>query len=356
MGAGTPRERRSPGRSTAAPARPQRGDELELEVDSLAFGGEGVARLGDARLRGVRGRARSPATACAPSCTSASAPTPTRARWRCSRRAPKRIAPRAITRGCPGRCSPTSASSRSSTARSREALRADRRPGGLRARGDRAGARTVALPQQARVLVRQRRRGRAACAAFTRRRRGNAVADGRLPARLRARQPRARARAGVVPRAGPAARGSGARRGRDAASRSGPRPTGACGCATSSSARVGAPAACRSGSSPPTASSTPAPLAAALARGPRRRARGRAVDALGPARRDHHGGDTELVWGEDELPERLGELDLRISARGVLPDQHRDGRGALRGGRASTPRSRAGSACTTSTAGSARSR
>ncbi len=27
--------------------RPQRGDELELTVDSLAFGGEGVARLGD---------------------------------------------------------------------------------------------------------------------------------------------------------------------------------------------------------------------------------------------------------------------------------------------------------------------
>jgi 23S rRNA (uracil1939-C5)-methyltransferase len=27
--------------------RPQRGDELELQVDSLAFGGEGVARLGE---------------------------------------------------------------------------------------------------------------------------------------------------------------------------------------------------------------------------------------------------------------------------------------------------------------------
>ena len=26
------------------------------------------------------------------------------------------------------------------------------------------------------------------------------------------------------------------------------------------------------------------------------------------------GGETELVWGEAELPERLGELDLRISA------------------------------------------
>ncbi len=33
--------------AAAPPTRPQRGDELELEIDSLAFGGEGVARLGD---------------------------------------------------------------------------------------------------------------------------------------------------------------------------------------------------------------------------------------------------------------------------------------------------------------------
>jgi 23S rRNA (uracil1939-C5)-methyltransferase len=32
---------------TEEPPRPQRGDELELTIDSLAFGGEGVARLGD---------------------------------------------------------------------------------------------------------------------------------------------------------------------------------------------------------------------------------------------------------------------------------------------------------------------
>ena len=31
--------------TTAAPARPQRGDELELRIDSLAYGGAGVARL-----------------------------------------------------------------------------------------------------------------------------------------------------------------------------------------------------------------------------------------------------------------------------------------------------------------------
>ena len=32
---------------TSASPRPQRGDELELTIESLAFGGEGVARLGD---------------------------------------------------------------------------------------------------------------------------------------------------------------------------------------------------------------------------------------------------------------------------------------------------------------------
>jgi 23S rRNA (uracil1939-C5)-methyltransferase len=32
--------------STAVPARPQRGDELDLRIDSLAYGGAGVARLG----------------------------------------------------------------------------------------------------------------------------------------------------------------------------------------------------------------------------------------------------------------------------------------------------------------------
>src|SRR5271163_741571 len=36
----------SPSSGESSP-RPQRGDELELQIDSLAFGGEGVARLGD---------------------------------------------------------------------------------------------------------------------------------------------------------------------------------------------------------------------------------------------------------------------------------------------------------------------
>src|SRR5258707_7318689 len=55
-------------------------------------------------------------------------------------------------------------------------------------------------------------------------------------------------------------------------------------------------------------------LAAALAEG-----LGESLDGVLWTRSDRpaettQGGDTELVWGEGELPERLAELDLRISA------------------------------------------
>jgi len=40
-------EQQGQGGVTQAAPRPQRGEELELEIDSLAFGGEGVARLGE---------------------------------------------------------------------------------------------------------------------------------------------------------------------------------------------------------------------------------------------------------------------------------------------------------------------
>ncbi|MCW3033838.1 MAG: rRNA (uracil1939-C5)-methyltransferase [Solirubrobacteraceae bacterium] len=55
-------------------------------------------------------------------------------------------------------------------------------------------------------------------------------------------------------------------------------------------------------------------LAAALAKG-----LGESLDGVLWTRSDRpaettQGGETELVWGEGELPERLGELDLRISA------------------------------------------
>jgi 23S rRNA (uracil1939-C5)-methyltransferase len=42
-----PRTTASPAPGPARAERPQRGDELELQIESLAFGGEGVARLGD---------------------------------------------------------------------------------------------------------------------------------------------------------------------------------------------------------------------------------------------------------------------------------------------------------------------
>ena len=67
------------------------------------------------------------------------------------------------------------------------------------------------------------------------------------------------------------------------------------------------------------------------------------------------GGETELVWGEAELPERLGELDLLISPR---RSSRRTPRwpSCCTAWSSSTPPWRAGSACTTCTAGSARSR
>ena len=98
-------------------------------------------------------------------------------------------------------------------------------------------------------------------------------------------------------------------------------------------------------------------LAAALSEGARReplaaccgRARGSLAETTA-------GGDTELVWGEAELPERLGELDLRISAEAFFQTNTEMAELLYARRRASTPRWRAGSACTTSTAGSARSR
>ena len=84
-----------------------------------------------------------------------SAPTPTPAWSSCSSRSPERIAAAPPTiRARPGRCCPTSASSRSRPSRSR--TRSPHRPARrLRAGADRAGGGGVALPQQARVLVRR---------------------------------------------------------------------------------------------------------------------------------------------------------------------------------------------------------
>ena len=336
--------------ASSPPTRP--GDELELQIDSLAFGGEGVARLGRGRLRRVRRRRDPRATACARWCTSASAATRTRARWRCSSPSPERIAAAGRpSRACPGRCSPTSASSRSSAARS------TRRCGGS------AGSRASSCEEIVPALEQWRYRNKleysfgdaaripaASCVCgFHAPAGGNRVApiDDCLLASERGNR-RARAGLALVPRAGPerlGARRSGApgarrravrpgtararRRKRARAHRRARRAR-----AAAQPGRARRPAhrqAAGAPSSPPTASSTPARLRAALSAGARRatssgvlwtRSRSLAETTAG--------GETELVWGEAELPERLGELDLLISAGGVLPDEHRDGRAAVR--------------------------
>ena len=131
------------------------GEELELEIDSLAQGGRGVARRG--RLR--RLRLRRPAGR--PRAGQADA---RQARLRRGRAvellspSPERVAEPASTtaspaRAPPGRAWPTSASSPRRPAQVDEALRRLGQPRRLRARADRAGAERVALPQQARVLA-----------------------------------------------------------------------------------------------------------------------------------------------------------------------------------------------------------
>ena len=135
-----------------------RGDELELEVDSLAFGGEGVARLGEGgyvvfvagaipgdRVRAVvHKRKRSYAHA---------------RTLEVLRPSPERIAAAgASTPGVPWQVLPYERQLEIKRDAGRRGAAADRRPRGLRARADRPGRRAVALPQQARVLLRRGRR------------------------------------------------------------------------------------------------------------------------------------------------------------------------------------------------------
>ena len=180
--------------------RPARGAELELTVDSLAHGGNGVARLdgyvvfvagalpGD-RVRAVVGKSkRAYAEARAVEVLEPS---------------PDRIAPVADHPGAPWQVLAVRPPARGQGRAGRRRPAPDREARRLRAGPDRPRARAVALPQQARVLVRHRP-GRDARVRLPRARAlGRDRPDGRLPARLRARQrgPRAGARLGA--RAGP---------------------------------------------------------------------------------------------------------------------------------------------------------
>ena len=96
------------------PTRPQRGAELELSIDGLAFGGR-VSRGSTASS--CSSPARCPETACGPSSGRASAASPRPGRSRCSSPRPTASPRPPTTRARPGRSCATTASLRSSTGR-----------------------------------------------------------------------------------------------------------------------------------------------------------------------------------------------------------------------------------------------
>ena len=238
------------GRARRARA-PQRGDELELEIDSLAFGGEGVARLGDGgyvvfvagaipgdRVRAVvHKRKRSYAHA---------------RTLEVLRASPERIPPTADHPGVPWQVIPYERQLEIKREQVDEALRRIGRLEGFELEEIVPGAADVALPQQARVLLRGRRRQEELVCGFHAPAGGNRVTPiedcllaserGNLAREVALRWCRAAGAAGLGP--GPRTRAPAPRAG----SARNPPPTGARGCATSSCARAGAPASCRSGS------------------------------------------------------------------------------------------------------------
>ncbi len=228
---------------------------------------------------------------------------------------------------------------------------------------DRAGRRTVALPQQARVLLRRtapRRRELRLCG-FHAPAGGN---RGRADRATACSPPSAATSPARWPCAGAASRVSRAwERGGAAAARTASagtarrrRRTGARACATWSCAKAGARASCRCASSRTEGELEAGLLAAALSEALGEELSGRAVDALAPPGGDDRRRRDRARLGRGRAaraPRRARPADL---LGGLLPDEHRDGRACSTGWSSSTPRSRAGSACTTCTAGSARSR
>ena len=188
--------------ATGQSARAQRGHELELRVDSLAFGGNGVARLrGLRRLRGGR-RARRPRArrghqaqaglrrGADPRGARALA-RPRRARGRPSRRALAGAALRAPARGQGGA--------------GRRGAAADRRTSKASSWSRSSRPAELALPQQARVLVRHRAGGDAGLRLPRARPWERIEPSSDCLLAVRARQRGAPRGAGVVPRPGPGA-------------------------------------------------------------------------------------------------------------------------------------------------------
>ena len=200
--------------------------------------------------------ARSPATACAPSCTSASAATRTRARSRCCEPSPERIAPRAEHPGVPWQVLPYERQLRSSSAQVDEALRRIGGLDGFELRGDRARAASSGATATSSSTPSARTSTASWCAASTPPAGAHRVAP--MSDCLLASERGNRARelaAGVVSRRRACARGIAARPGGARAPRRARRqahrrrrPTGARACATWSCAKAGAPGSCRCGS------------------------------------------------------------------------------------------------------------
>ena len=199
----SPRRPRSRRRSADGPPRPQRGDVLELQIESLAFGGEGVARLGEGgyvvfvagaipgdRVRAVvHKRKRSYAHA---------------RTLEVLEPGPERIAPLADHPGVPWQVLPYERQLEVKRAQVDDALRRIGRLDGFSSRtswlrSSRGGIATSSSTPSA-STGRGRRAARVRLSRSRRRKPGGA--DRRLPAGLTARQPRTGGGAALVPRAG----------------------------------------------------------------------------------------------------------------------------------------------------------
>ena len=182
---------------------------------------------------------------------------------------------------------------------------------GLRARADRARGGAVALPQQARVLVRHGPGRRRSCAASTR------------PA---ATTRSSRSTTACSPPSAATRRASRCSRG--AASRGSRRGTGATqrGLLRNLVVREGR----RTGELQVRLVTSPGRARRRRAR--RRRSTATACSGRRPraSARAPQGGETSALAGAARLREQLGDLRVPDLARGVLPDQHGDGRDPLR--------------------------
>ena len=269
---------------------------------------------------------------------------------------PERIAPLAEHPGVPWQVLPYERQLVVKHAQVDDALTADRPARRVRAGGDRARAwSSGATATSSSTPSGRSMRAAGWCAASTPRAgERRACADRGLSAGIRARQPRARGVAGGR-RAGLTAWERGRAGGPRTRPSDGAAADGRVPCATWSCAKVGARASCRFASSRPRGELEAGALARSLSEA-RREPPGVLWTRSRSLAETTAGGETELVWGDAELPPGAPRrLDLRISPEAFF-QTNTEMAELLYGLASSTRRWRAGSASTTSTAGSARSR